>query len=317
MRPHTRSFYGQAVQLAIELIVGNLDDALDLATLASRAGLSAFHFHRVFRGMVGETPLELSRRLRMERAAWRLTHNHCAITDVAFDAGYETHEAFTRAFRSCYSTSPSGFRLRKHPRIELAAACGVHYDKAGPVPAFLPRDSGGQTMDVQIKEMPELRVGTVRHVGPYNQIPLAFERLGAIVGSAGPSLRAAGASMIAIYHDDPDSTPPDQLRSDAAIVVPEEVRLPEGLVEQRLPAGTYARALHVGPYEQLGDAWARFMGEWLPASGRRVGEGSSYEIYLNDPTKVAKQELETEMYIPLAVTGAERPRATGRSSRSA
>jgi AraC family transcriptional regulator len=300
MRPQTRSFYGQAVQLAVELIVGRLDDALDLESLAGRAGLSAFHFHRVFRGMVGETPLELGRRLRMERAAWRLTHQQCAITEVAFDAGYETHEAFTRAFRACYCTSPTGFRTRKHPRIELAAACGVHFDPAGAVPAFVPRDSGGRHMDVQVKSMPELRVGCVRHVGPYNQIPLAFERLGAIVGAAGPALRQSGAAMIAIYHDDPDSTPLDQLRSDAGVIVPEDVPMPHGLTELRLPGGTYACALHVGPYEQLGDAWARLMGEWLPASGHRVGEASSYEIYLNDPRATPKEELKTEMYTPLA-----------------
>ncbi len=299
MKPETRSFYEQAVQRAVEQIARNLDEALDLETLARSACLSPFHFHRVFRGMTGETPLELIRRLRMERAAARLIESDGAITEIAFDAGYETHEAFTRAFRECFSTSPSGFRLRKHPRIELAATCGVHFDAGGYVPAFIPRDSGGQTMDVEIRQMPELRVGTVPHVGPYNQIPEAFGRLGAIAGPAG-LFAQPDAAMIAIYHDDPDAVPQDQLKSEAAIAVPEEVPLPDGLVEQRLPGGRYARAVHVGPYEKLGDAWARFMGEWLPASGHRMGDGVSYEVYRNDPTKVPKQELRTEMYIPIA-----------------
>ena len=153
-------------------------------------------------------------------------------------------------------------------------------------------------MDVDIRQMPELRVGTVRHVGPYNQIPKAFERLGAIAGPAG-LLRQAG-SMMAIYHDDPETTPQDQLRSDAALVVPEGVGLPGGLVEQHIAAGRYARTLHVGPYEQLGDAWARFLGEWVPASGNRIGSGVSYEIYLNTPEQVPKNELRTELYVPLA-----------------
>jgi AraC family transcriptional regulator len=299
MKPETRSFYEDAVQRAIEHIARNLDEALDLETLASDACLSPFHFHRVFRGMVGETPLEVTRRLRIERAAWRLTQRENSVTQIAFDAGYETHEAFTRAFRACYSTSPSGFRLRKHPRIELAAPCGVHFDAGGRVPAFITRDSGGRTMHVEIKQMPERRVGTVRHVGPYNQIPEAFGRLGAIAGPAG-LFRRPDAAMIALYHDDPDTTPQDQLRSDAAIAVAEDVPLPTGLVEQRIGAGRYACAEHVGPYEQLGDAWARLMGEWLPASGHRVGNGVSFELYKNDPTKVPKEELRTEMYIPIA-----------------
>ncbi len=298
MKPDTRSFYVRAVQAAIEHIAQHLDDALELEALARLACLSPFHFHRVFRGMVGETPLELSRRLRLERAAWRLRDKQRAVTEIAFDAGYETHEAFTRAFRVAYSTSPSGFRLRTYPRIEIATACGVHFSEDGVTPAFVPRNSGGLTMDVEIKDMPELRVGTVRHIGPYNQIPKAFERLGAIAGPAG-LLRHAG-TMMAIYHDDPESTPQDQLRSDAALVVPEGTTLPDGLVEQRIAGGRYARTVHVGPYEQLGDVWARFLGEWIPASGNRIADGVSYEIYANTPEQVPKKDLRTELYVPLA-----------------
>jgi AraC family transcriptional regulator len=298
MKPQTRSFYELAVQRTIEHIAGNLDEALDLETLADGACLSPFHFHRMFRGMVGETPLELIRRLRMERAAWKLIKSDSAVTEIAFDAGYETHEAFTRAFRGFFSTSPSGFRQKKYARFQIAATCGVHFDSGGHVPAFIPRDSGGQTMDVEIKQMPELRLGTVRHIGPYNQISKAFERLGSIVGPAG--LFQTAPTMLAVYHDDPDATPPDQLRSDAALVFSEDMTMPEGLVEQRLPEGRYAYAVHVGPYEQLGDAWARFMGEWLPASGHRIGAGMSYEIYRNTPMTAPKHELRTEMYISIA-----------------
>jgi methylphosphotriester-DNA--protein-cysteine methyltransferase len=66
MKPEPRSFYEQAVQRAIDEIVVNLDEALELETLAKGACLLPYHFHRMFRGMVGETPLELVRRLRME-----------------------------------------------------------------------------------------------------------------------------------------------------------------------------------------------------------------------------------------------------------
>jgi len=299
MKPDTRSFYAQAVQRTIEHIASNLDEALDLDTLARDACLSPFHFHRMFRGMVGETPLELIRRLRMERAAWTLRTPDRPITEIAFDAGYETHEAFTRAFRASYSTSPSAFKTRAHPRIELAAPCGVHFDPSGRVPPFIPRDTGGRAMDVEITEMPELRVGTVRHIGPYNQIPQAFGRLNAIAVNAG-LFRHPGAAMIAIYYDDPETTPQDRLRSDAAIAVADHVSLPDGLGERRISGGRYARATHVGPYETLVDAWARFLCEWLPASGNRIGGGEMYEIYRNDPTTIPRNELRTDLYISLS-----------------
>ncbi|HEY3665725.1 MAG TPA: GyrI-like domain-containing protein [Polyangiaceae bacterium] len=152
-------------------------------------------------------------------------------------------------------------------------------------------------MNVEIKRMPELRVATVRHVGPYSRISEAFGRLGDIAGRAG--LFNSRPTMIAIYHDDPESKPDNELRSDAAVVVTDKVTVPEGMGEQRLPAGRYACTLHVGPYEQLGDAWARFMGQWLPQSGERCKDADSFEIYLNNPTDVPKAELRTELYIPL------------------
>src|SRR5205085_11626663 len=127
MKPETRSYYEQLVQRAVERVARTLDQALDLETIAREACLSPFHFHRIFRGMVGETPLELTRRLRLERAAWQLAKSDRAVTAIAFDAGYEAHEAFTRAFRTAYATSPSGFRERRYPRIELAATCGIHF----------------------------------------------------------------------------------------------------------------------------------------------------------------------------------------------
>jgi len=154
-------------------------------------------------------------------------------------------------------------------------------------------------MDVEIKQMPEQRVAAVRHRGPYNQIGEAFSRLGAIVGPAG-LLAKPDAAMIALYHDDPESTPADQLRSDAGIAVSADADLPASLVEHHLPAGRYAKTVHVGGYEKLGDTWARFLGEWLPESGERLGSGPSYERYLNDPSRTPKEKLLTEIYVPIA-----------------
>jgi AraC family transcriptional regulator len=306
MKPGTRTFYEQAVQRAAERIVRSLDEALDLEPLAREAGLSPFHFHRVFRGMVSETPLELHRRLRLERAACSLLSEKLSVTAIAFGAGYETHEAFTRAFAARYGCAPSEFRRRREsdgpdcarpPQTELATRSGIHFSPDASRPftfTFLDRE---QTMEAEITTQPELRVAALRHVGPYNRISEAFGRLGGIAGRAG--LMGPSTMMLAIYHDDPETTPEAELRSDAAVTLSATAPLPDGLTELRIPAGRYARATHKGPYEGLGDAWARLMGEWLPHSGHRVGDGVSFEVYRNNPMTAKPSELLTEMYVPL------------------
>jgi AraC family transcriptional regulator len=153
-------------------------------------------------------------------------------------------------------------------------------------------------MDVETKQMPAMRLATLHHVGAYNRISEAFGRLGDIAGRAG--LFSAKPTMLALYHDDPKTTPEAELSSDAAVVIPEDATVPEGLVEQRLVAGRYACTRHRGPYEGLGDAWARFIGQWLPTSGERLGKGPTFEIYLNNPTDVPKDQLLTDLYIPLS-----------------
>ena len=307
MKPETKSFYETAVRRAVAHIAGRLDEALELAALARLAALSPFHFHRVFRGMVGETPLELHRRLRMERAAHRLLQGDAGVTAVALEAGYDTHEAFTRAFRSLYGAPPSAFRQAssaaraglRAPPTGLAARSGIHYRPGAAAEDFIPFTVGEYAMNVDVKEMPAYRLATVPHVGPYHRIAEAFRKLGALAGPAG-LFQYPRVAMIAVYHDDPETTPAGELRADAGLAVPDDAALPEGLGEVRLRGGRYARATHVGPYAGLGDAWARFMGEWLPQSGHRVGEGLSYEIYVNDPTTAAPHELTTELYLPLA-----------------
>jgi AraC family transcriptional regulator len=305
VKPETRNFYEVAVRAAVASVATSLDQALDLGTLARRAALSAFHFHRVFRGMVGETPLELHRRLRMERAAWTLANEPTPVTVIALDAGYDTHEAFTRAFGDRYGCAPTEFRQSRlteaagcRPlQTELASRSGIHFEPGPPEDRIIHFTRGEGAMNVEIKNMKEQRVVTVRHIGPYNQISEAFARLGDLAGRAG--LLREKPTMIALYHDDPEMTPERELRSDAGIVVPAEAQVPEGTAEQRLPAGRYACTTHEGAYEQLGDTWARFMGQWLPESGHRVAAGTSFEIYLNNPTEVPKTKLLTELYVQL------------------
>ena len=88
----------------------HLHEPLDRETLAAVAGFSIPHFHRVFTAQVGESAASYVRRLRLERAARKLRMGAVDITEVALAAGYESHAAFSKAFKQQFGISPREFR---------------------------------------------------------------------------------------------------------------------------------------------------------------------------------------------------------------
>jgi AraC family transcriptional regulator len=154
-------------------------------------------------------------------------------------------------------------------------------------------------MDVTIVEQPALRVAAIRHRGPYDQIGKAFGQLHGIASAAG-LYGHPGAQMVALYHDNPRTTPADQLRSDAGITIPEGAAIPEGLTEQRVHAGRYARTVHAGGYETLPQTWRALIDEWMPQNSHQSRPGVDYEVYVNNPMQVPKDQLRTEIYAAIS-----------------
>jgi len=151
-------------------------------------------------------------------------------------------------------------------------------------------------MEVQIRNQDEMRTAGVRHVGPYWKIGEAFRRIATWAKERGIPLEN---NLVGIYYDDPSATPPEQLQSDACIIVPDGMSLEgEPVTEVRVPGGTYAVATHVGSYEGLGQSWGRFMGELLPATGY-TPNGVGIEIYLDDCDVTPVEKVRTEMAIPV------------------
>jgi AraC family transcriptional regulator len=152
-------------------------------------------------------------------------------------------------------------------------------------------------MKVDVETRPKIRLASVRHVGSYQGIREAFERLNALATAAGLSNR--DTLLVGLYHDDPSVTPEEKLRSDAAITVPAKAKLPPGLSEMVIPAGRYAHAIHLGPYTGLGAVYDHLRNQWLPRSGEKAGDGVSYEMYRNTPMTATPDELVTDVYMPL------------------
>src|SRR5271170_1149814 len=100
------------VQPVLAYATGHLDEDVSLRALAGQAGLSAFHLHRVFSAAAGETPKQFTLRLRLGRAAAMLLTTEDSVLNVALSCGFQSHEAFCRAFRRRFGMAPSAYRKR-------------------------------------------------------------------------------------------------------------------------------------------------------------------------------------------------------------
>nr|MEE4266903.1 GyrI-like domain-containing protein [Candidatus Krumholzibacteria bacterium] len=241
---------------------------------------------RIFRGMVGESLQAHLRRLRLERAATRLATSDDPVIMVAMDAGFESHAAFSRAFKGYFDQTPSQWRDRG-PRVTKSI------DPA----ELLAAEGRKEPMDVKIIKKKPQRVAFARHTGPYDQCGKAWNQ---VCGHLGPQGRLGGdVQFIGLSYDDPEVTPPDKIRYDACVSV-DDTFVPQGEIGvQELPGGEFALVTHRGPYENLHHTYAALMGRWLPSSGRRYKLDPTREVYLNSPESTPPEDLVTEIYLPL------------------
>lgn len=130
----------------LDVLVSGLDDHETTgADVAARVHLSRFHLDRIVSSVGGEPPAAFRRRIRLERAAYRLLGSGRTILEVATEAGYSSHEAFTRAFTRAYGATPSAFR-RRPSRVRIDAPNDIHFQPPGSL--RLPAAEKVTTMDL-------------------------------------------------------------------------------------------------------------------------------------------------------------------------
>lgn len=295
MKDTTLASYEQRLQTVLDYIATHLQDPMPLEELARIACFSPYHFHRVFTGMMGVTLKEYVRQLRLERAAEQLTGSETPVTDIAFDAGYESPEAFTRAFRTAFGTSPRAWRTEERAG-GAGIASGVVHGNNGIVRSFLSLKEG--TMEISVRHFERMRVACVSHTGPYENVGSAWGTLfralffRMLIGGRKPT-------CFGIVHDDPEVTEPEKIRYDACVRVSEKYRPGKDIHIRVVEEGDYAVALHKGPYHEVGKVYAALCGQWLPASGYELCDGPALEFYLNNPRKTAAENLLTEICLPV------------------
>ena len=102
--------YSERIDYVMKYIRQHVDEQLSREVLAAEAGFSVPHFQRIFKAYVGENIAGYVRSVRMQRAGRKLRMGAVDITEVALAAGYDSHAAFSKAFKQHFGLSPSEFR---------------------------------------------------------------------------------------------------------------------------------------------------------------------------------------------------------------
>ena len=274
-------------------IQARLEEDLGLDALSRKAGLSPFHLQRLFKAAIGETPKAYTSRLRLERAAFRLLLHDSNVLDIALECGFQSHETFLRAFRRRFGQVPSEYRekVREWLRGPL--------DEQGE-PA---REGGHETasaFEVSATRVIPLRPAHLafrRHVGPYESVP---ESLFDELEEWAIRRRLPGPRIwMGIGHDAPGITPAEQLRFDAALVVPGPFA-PEGpIAHQQLSGGPFAVTTHAGPYDTLSAAYSTIFLRLFALPGYQLVGLPAVEIYNTTRVNVQHQLNHTDLCLPV------------------
>lgn len=305
----SRQEYTARINRVMDYIGKNISQVIDLSVMADIASFSPYHFHRIFTFITGETPNNFVSRIRLERAASLLQDStKDTISEIAFRCGFINVSSFSRAFKSFFGVSAKEFR-----RLDKAIYIknGIRYSKN-----CKPISKIGKNIQqvneqicsvelneliimdtkIEIKQMPELNLIYCRHMGAFNKIGQAYEKL--FKWAVPRGLVTSSTKTVTVYHDDPAVTGVEKVRQDASIIVEKDVKVEGEIGKSTVSAGKYA----IGHFEiketEFELAW-NTMCSWLTESGYQPGEGSTYELYHNDYNEHPEHKFIVDICIPV------------------
>ncbi len=276
--------YATRILRAAGWIERRLTEPIRVADVAAQAGYSAYHFHRIFTAVTGEPVMEYVRRRRLTEAARRLREGDRPILDLALEFGFDSQEAFTRAFKRAFSITPGAYRRNGRPINERAPLTRATLDHL----------LGGITMEPEYVELEPFRViGMASWFTPetMKQIPELWDRFVKRMDAVEPSDPTVSYGIC--------SGDPDGFFYMAGVPVSGLDSVPQDMVGKIVGGGRYARFVHSGPVSEIGKTMDYIWGTWLPRSGEEPDrERNDFERY-DDRFDPATMSGEIEVYLPL------------------
>ncbi|RKG35502.1 helix-turn-helix domain-containing protein [Acinetobacter guerrae] len=279
--------YDLKLQRVCTYIQHHLDDELSLQVLSDVAGLSRFHFHRIFAAHLGISVMKYRQMLRLKRASFRLAFNKdIKVIEIALDSGFDSPEAFTRAFKRSFDQTPRAFRTE--PNWQNWHMKFVY---------FTPKSE--LDMNVNIIERPLEKIAYISHRGSPEKV---FETAAKFIEwrkRTGLSPVRTSATY-GIPFSDPEQTPEQEFRFDIAGSINKSIdQNDDGIEMGEIPAGRYAMVRHLGSHDQIRDSVYFLFRNWLPEHQEEAGDYPVFFHYHNFVHEVNEADLITDIYLLL------------------
>lgn len=277
---------------AMRYIEENLTEEINIDYLAQVAGCSKYHFSRMFSFLAGIPLSEYIRKRKLTVAGLSLSSNQEKIIDVALRFGYESPEAFSKAFLAMHGVSPSQARKNK---TQL---------KAFPPMTFQLSIKGGIEMDYRIVEKPSFNI-----VGFKKQVSLQFKGVNTqveslvknltpeIIGELKSLCNIEPKGMLSVSTNFSDRIVEGSTH-DQYLGVATTMDFPKNYEVLDVPASTWAVFSAVGKFpDALQDTWSKIYSEWLPSSQYELIQGP--EMLWNGSPDTTKSDYKSEIWIPV------------------
>ena len=291
------------VNKAIQYIDAHLDSELSIDLIASIANFSPYHFHRIFKSVVNEPLNGYIIRKRIEKAAAALMRQkQISITELYTKYGFKSNSSFTRAFKKFYRISPTLFRATCPDRFsKISQANSKNGQSPGLFEPYICSvdEQKQQTMNanIEIKEMPELKLAYISHIG-HDNLNITYEKLLAWAAEKG-LLRDGNIQPLTIYHDSFKITALEKIRMSACLILKDPIKVDGAVGLTTINRGKYV----VGHYEIKPEDFGQVWGElfvWLSKNGYKKSDRDVFEIYHNDFTQHPENLSKVDFYIPIA-----------------
>ena len=285
--------YQVRFQRVLDYINLHLDDQLSTEVLSGVAAFSKFHFHRQFSALFGVGVAKYVQLKRMKRAGHQLAYRDMHVTDIAYDCGYESPEAFSRAFKIYFLQTPTEFRNAPNWKRWLTTYESITNVRISDMRRVY------SNKDIELVEFPETRIAVFQHVGHPEGIPNSIRQF--ISWRKKNNLPPSRSATFNILHDNPNEVAPSDYRFDMGAEIKSALKdNDEGIVEKTIPAGLCAKLRYVGANEYLEEAVSYIYGEWLPQSSMEPREFPLFLQRVRFFPECPEHEAITDIFLPLS-----------------